>query len=84
MEAAGITVLRTTYYNSFLVPPAILLRKTPLRRLGGETDEETSYGNPALNRVFGVLAALERAAVRRIRIPFGLSILLVGRRNTDA
>ena len=32
-EAAGFEVLHTTYSNSFLVPPAAVLRRTPQRRL---------------------------------------------------
>lgn len=77
VEAAGLHVERITYLFSFLVPPAILLRRTPLRRWIGRTDEETSSVSPLLNRVFSALSRLERWVARRIPIPFGLSVLVV-------
>jgi SAM-dependent methyltransferase len=82
VTAAGLTVERSTYYNSFLLPPAILLRRTPLKRFVKGTAEEVSYVRPSVNRMFGLLAAAERAVARRVGIPFGLSILLLARRAT--
>ncbi len=78
-RTVGLSVERLTYFNSFLVPPAALLRRTPLRRLGGRTDEETSDLRPGVARLLGRVTAAERAVGRRVRVPFGLSILLVGR-----
>ncbi len=77
--AAGIEVERVTYFNSFLVPPAALVRRTPLRRLSRRTDEEASDVHPALGALFDRAAAAERWLARRVPIPVGLSILLVGR-----
>src|SRR5690606_41617341 len=82
VRAAGIAVERVSYYNSFLVLPALVLRRTPLRRLGKETDEETSMAHPAVDRVLTVLSRLEQAWLRRWPVPFGLSIVLVGRTPT--
>lgn len=78
-RAAGLAVERVTYFNSFLVPAAALLRRTPLRRLGSGTDEETSDAPPTVTRLLGLVTAAERRLGRRIRVPFGLSVLLVGR-----
>jgi SAM-dependent methyltransferase len=78
-RAAGIDVERISYYNSFLVVPAVLLRRTPLRRLGRDTDEETSMMHPLVDRLFLALARLEQRWLVRHRVPFGLSIVLVGR-----
>ncbi|MCX7619511.1 MAG: methyltransferase domain-containing protein [Acidimicrobiales bacterium] len=77
VEAAGFVVERIGYYYSFLVPPAVLLRRTPLRRLVKDTDEETSAAHPGMDRLLYLLASAERCWVRRtgIRPPFGLSIL---------
>jgi ubiquinone/menaquinone biosynthesis C-methylase UbiE len=82
-EAAGITVLRTTYYHSFLLPAAVILRKSPLRRLVRVTDEQTSYLHPAVNRIFALIARCEGWVASHVRIPFGLSIMLVGRVDRD-
>ena len=79
-EAAGFEVLHTTYYNSFLVPPAAVLRRTPLRRLVKETDEEVGNTSPFVSKVMTRLSNAERRLALRGWVPFGLSILLVGRR----
>jgi SAM-dependent methyltransferase len=81
VEAAGFEVLHTTYYNSFLVPPAALLRRTPLRRLVKETDEEVGNTSAFVSKVMRALSNAERRLALRGRVPFGLSILLVGRRT---
>ncbi len=80
VEGAGFVVTRCTYYNSFLVPPAWLLRRTPLRRLVKGSDDEVGASSPVVDRVFSTLAAIERWWARRWRVPFGLSILLVARK----
>ncbi|MGI8662484.1 MAG: hypothetical protein ACR2LQ_04625 [Acidimicrobiales bacterium] len=76
-EAAGLRVERATYMFSFLIPAAALLRRTPLRRWLGLTDEETSSVSPTLNRILAAAGRAERWVARRTRIPFGLSVLVV-------
>jgi SAM-dependent methyltransferase len=80
VAAAGFDVLHTTYYNSFLVPPAALLRRTPLRRLVKDTDEEVGNTSSFVSRIMTRLSTAERRIALRGSVPFGLSILLVGRR----
>jgi len=80
VEQAGFEVLHTTYYNSFLVPPAAALRRTPLRRLVKATDEEVGNTSPLVSKVMTGLSTAERRVAVRRSVPFGLSILLVGRR----
>lgn len=78
VEDAGLEVDRLCYYYSFLVPLAILARKTPFRRFIKDTDEETSSMHPALDTGFYNLARLETwLAMKGVPIPFGLSILCV-------
>jgi SAM-dependent methyltransferase len=75
---AGFDVERTTYYVSFLVPPAFLVRRTPLRRLIRSTDESAS-SSPLVSRLMMAAARAERTALRRLdHLPFGLSIVAVG------
>jgi ubiquinone/menaquinone biosynthesis C-methylase UbiE len=75
----GFEVTRTSYYFSFLVAPAFVVRRTPLRRLVTSTDEEAS-SSPLGDRVLSGAARFERAVLRRVgRLPFGLSILAVAR-----
>lgn len=81
VEAGGFEVLHTTYYNSFLVPAAAALRRTPLRRVVKETDEEVGNTSAFVSRVMTGLSKAERRLALRGSVPFGLSILLVGRRS---
>lgn len=79
-HAADIDVVRCTHFHVWLVPAALLLRRTPLRRLlRGRSAEEASFVLPAVNRVLGQLGRLERLLLRGMDLPVGLSILLVGR-----
>jgi SAM-dependent methyltransferase len=81
VDRAGFDVSRSTYFNSFLVPPAVLLRRTPLRRFGAETDEEVGASSSVVTSVMTMLGAAERRWTRRRKVPFGLSILLLARRR---
>jgi SAM-dependent methyltransferase len=80
VRAAGFEVDRHTYLFSFLVPPAVLMRRTPLRKRLHVTEDEVSMMHPVADAGFALLARAERAIGRRWRVPFGLSILLVGHR----
>jgi SAM-dependent methyltransferase len=80
VESAGFVVLQTSYFNSFLLPPAVLLRRTPLRRLVRSSDDEVGTTNAAIARVMGSLSRSERWVLRRRRVPFGLSIVMLARR----
>jgi hypothetical protein len=76
-RAAGFEVTTSRYFHSWLVPIAFLLRKTPLRRVVADRPAESvSMGGALQNTVGHRLAALDR----RLGLPFGLSVLLVGRR----
>ena len=84
-EEAGLVVDRLSYYYSFLVPPAALVRKTPLKRVVKETDEETSTMHPAIDTIFYRLAKIERLLSRRgATIPFGLSMFCVAHKPAEA
>jgi SAM-dependent methyltransferase len=79
VAASGFEVERSTYCFSFLLPPAWLLRRTPLRRVVTVTDEEVSSTGGLVDRVLAGLAAGERWWLRRWPLPFGLSIMVVAR-----
>lgn len=79
-HAADIDVVRCTHFHAWLAPVAYLLRRTPLRRLlEGRRAEEASYVSPGINRLLTLVGAVERLVLRGMDLPFGLSILLVGR-----
>lgn len=80
LEASGFTVERVTYFHSWLVPPALVLRRTPLRRLLRGSAEEASFVGPRVNAVLRAVSGAERLALGRTDLPFGLSVLAVARR----
>lgn len=82
-ESAGIEVEAVSYFHSFLVAPAFLLRRTPLRRFLPATEEDAS-SSPLANKVCWWLASAERRVARHVSLPFGLSIWLIGRVPQDA
>lgn len=78
---AGFEPLHTAYFNSFLVPPAAVLRRTPVRRLVKGHQDEVGAASPLIDRVMTRLSAVERRLARRRRgVPFGLSIVMLARR----
>ncbi len=72
VESTRFRVERASYFFSYLVPPALAVRRTPLGRLTADTDEEASAGRVA-SAVLSRLGAAERAVLRRRSLPFGLS-----------
>lgn len=76
---AGLEVVNVTHFHSWLVIPALLVRRTPLRRVVRGSAEDASYVGPRVNRALLEVGALERRLARRFRLPFGLSILLTAR-----
>lgn len=71
----GLTVERATGAYAFLVPPAAV--KMVLER--GETSSDLDRNAGGLGGVLGAAARAERAVLRRASLPFGLSVLAVGR-----
>jgi SAM-dependent methyltransferase len=78
-EAAGLEVLRTTYFHSWLAPIAFLVRRTVVGRLLRGDAEEASFVHPVVNRALTALTGVERRVLRHRDLPCGLSILLVAR-----
>jgi glycosyltransferase involved in cell wall biosynthesis len=76
VEAAGFRVERCTYFHSWLLPIAILLRKTPLALLLNSSEEEASASGPRMNAILNGFSILERGMLGRLDLPWGLSILL--------
>ena len=80
VESAGLEVDQVTYYHSWLVPIAFLMRKTPLGGLQKNNAEEASFVSPAINKVLSAITKIERALAVRIKIPFGLSVMVIAHR----
>jgi ubiquinone/menaquinone biosynthesis C-methylase UbiE len=84
LVASGFEVEHVSHLFSFLALPALIVRKTPLGRLVGDSDEVAATGR-ALNGILGFLATVERRLALGLRrsVPVGLSVIAIAR-NPDA
>lgn len=73
---AGLDVTRSTGAHSYLVPPAFVKSVFERGEVASDLDEHQS----GLGGVLGQLARAERSLLRRVDLPFGLSVITVARR----
>lgn len=79
LEKAGFTVERATYANiSFFLP--ILFGRAFMRLTGIKPESENNVNVSALNGLFGKIFSSERHFLKRLNFPFGVSIVVVGRK----
>ena len=71
----GYEVIYTRYWNVLLFPFVLLLR------LFGKSGESGLYPHKAISMVLRIILWLEARVVRFLPIPFGLSIVVVGRKR---
>ena len=76
-ETAGLRVERATGAYSFLVPPAAV--KAVIERGRSASDLDVQPGG--LGGALGAAAGLERRVIRRVGLPFGLSVAVVARKS---
>lgn len=69
-------MLRATGAYSFLIPPAAIL--TLVER--GKDTSDVGRNQSGLGGLFGALARAERALLRRVDLPFGVSAMALARK----
>jgi SAM-dependent methyltransferase len=80
LEQAGYKVERATYANwTFFTP--ILAGRAIMRVTGIKPESENNITVSSLNGVFGKLFGAERFWLRNFNFPFGVSIVIVARKN---
>ena len=80
LKAAGYTIERATYANwTFFAP--ILAGRTLMRVTGIKPESENNVNISALNGVFGKLFGAERFWLKNFNFPFGVSIVIVARKD---
>lgn len=75
-EGAGLVVQKATGAYSFLVPPAYLIGRFERK----QSNSDVGRNESGLFGLFALLAAAERWWLRRFRIPFGLSAIVIARK----
>ena len=80
VENAGFKVERATYANFTFFAP-ILAGRTLMKLTGLKPESENNVNISALNGVFGKLFSAERFWLRNFNFPFGVSIVVVARKD---
>jgi len=73
---AGLEPIRATGAYSFLIPPATVMALFER----GEAHSDVGRNESGLGGLLGALASAERRVIRRVNLPFGLSVLALGRK----
>ncbi len=82
VRIAGLSLERSTGAYSFLVPPAAAL--SVLSRKAATSDASSSdvgRSGGRLSSVAGAVASVERKVLQHASLPFGLSVLAIGRKE---
>jgi SAM-dependent methyltransferase len=82
LAGAGLTGIRTGYWNTLLLPLMVLQRKVVSRGLPANRSDVAPFP-PLLDRTLGAVTALEHrlvAAMGALGLPAGGSLLAIGRR----
>jgi len=78
VTVAGLELVRATGAYSFLVPPAAVMGVVER----GKHKSDVGRNEGGLGGVLGQTARLERAVLRKFSLPFGLSVIAIGRKPT--
>ena len=76
---SGLEVVHATYWNTVLFAPILVTRLWRKRFPPDGSDVATVPGDTA-NRVFGKVLSAELALLKRMPLPFGLSVFVVARK----
>lgn len=76
VRTAGLDLVRATGAYSFLVPPAAVMGVFER----GKNKSDVGRNEGGLGGVLGQVARAERALLRRVSLPFGLSVIAIGRK----
>jgi len=78
----GLSLVRLSYFNMFLFPAVLLarlVRRSAAAASHGQSDFKTTPG--PINTILAGLFGAERLLLRRIDLPFGVSLLAVARKE---
>lgn len=79
-----LSVLKKTYFNTFLFPPAALVRIVSKWFNIKKRESDFDINNNFLNKIFYFIFHTEIKLLRWFNFPFGVSILLVLKKNAQS
>ncbi|MPZ24049.1 MAG: hypothetical protein GEU28_11020 [Dehalococcoidia bacterium] len=72
---AGLEPVKTSYYNAFLMPLAVVRKLMPWRNGGDHLETVPAPANAIMRRILGA----EAPVMRRVDIPIGASLVATAR-----
>lgn len=81
LQAAGFSVTKLSYYNTWLFPPAAVVRLFRKLVPSGDAGFELTMPPRWMNRLLSTLFASERYVLTRAHFPFGISLLAVAQKK---
>lgn len=83
IKTAGFKILKISYFNSILFPAISLLRlaKRAVAGLGTERKSDLKLPPLFLNRLLEAVFAVEKIFLRKIDLPVGVSLLVIGEKK---
>ncbi len=79
VESKGFTVVRKSYFNTFLFIPIAGLRLL-VRLFRIKTRDENKIGGRFINKILYMIFSIERLILRYINMPFGVSCMIVAKK----
>lgn len=80
-ESGGFRIVRKTYFNTFLFPPIAIVRVLSKWFNLKQKESDFDINNRFLNKIFYFIFNLETYFLKFLRFPFGVSMLLVLKKN---
>jgi hypothetical protein len=80
IEKAGLSVERSTYANITFFGPTLIGRLI-MRATGLRPESEANINLSALNGILGWILGAENWWLRKLNLPFGVSLVCVARRD---
>jgi SAM-dependent methyltransferase len=81
LEEANFKIIRSSYFNTFLFFPILLVRKlSKFFPQKYKPEQETDIRSEFMNKVFYLIFKLESLVLRIINFPFGVSLMVIGRK----
>lgn len=83
LRAAGFTLSKLSYYNTFLFPIAAAIRLANIKQATGNVAGEAIPAKP-LNAALKAVLHIESSLIDHANLPFGLSLIAVARKSSTA
>lgn len=80
LAASGFTIVKISYWNTFLFPLIAAIRLIKFRTQGKAEVESDNYAfSPVINRLLSTILKTEARIITHVNLPFGVSLVCVAK-----